>query len=74
MENAADTTTGSLRVPQSGKSPWNRWDLDLEPLRAFGAAADVPDGPNINMEEGGFIIPGRVPVLTSNPGKTRQVL
>ena len=68
MENAADTTTGSLRDSQFGKSPWNRWDLDLESLRAIGAAADMPDGPNINMEEGGFIIPGHVPVLTSNPG------
>ena len=69
MENTTDTNTGSLRAPQSGKSPWNRWDLDLEPLRAFGAAADVPDGPNIKMKKGGFIIPGRVPVPTSNPGK-----
>lgn len=69
MENATETNTGSLRVLQSEKSPWNRWNLDLEPLRAFGAAADVPDGPNINMKEGGFIIPGHVPVPTSNPGK-----
>ena len=69
MENAVDTTTGSLRVPQSGKSLWNRWDLDLKPLRAFGAAADVPDGPNIDMEKGGFIIPRGAPAPTSNPGK-----
>ena len=44
-------------------------ELDLESLRAFGAAADVPDGPNIEMEKGGFIIPGSRPVPNSNPGK-----
>ena len=46
-----------------------RTELDLEPLRAFGAVADVPDGPNIRMEEGGFIVPRRAPVSTSIPGK-----
>ena len=72
MENTTDTNTGPLRVPQPGKFALERAELDLEPLRAFGAAADVPDGPNIDMEEGGFIIPGHVPVPTSNPGKKER--
>ena len=72
MENTTDTNTGPLRVPQPGKFALERAELDLEPLRAFGAAADVPDGPNIDMEEGGFIIPGHVPVPTSNPGKEER--
>lgn len=46
-----------------------RPDFDLEPLRAFGASADVSDGPNIRMEMGGFIIPRNAPVPMSIPGK-----
>ena len=46
-----------------------RADLDLGALRAFGAAADEPHGPDVRIEEGGFIIPGRVPVPTPAPGK-----
>ena len=69
MENTTDTNTGPFRVPQPGKFALERAELDLKPLRAFGAAADVPDGPNIDMEKGGFIIPGHGPVPTSNPGK-----
>ncbi len=46
-----------------------RTELDLEPLRAFGAVADVSDGPDIRMEKGGFIRPRRAPVPTSIPGK-----
>ena len=41
----------------------------MGPLRAFGAAADTPHGPNVRIEEGGYIIPGRVPVPTAAPGK-----
>ena len=44
-------------------------ELDLEPLRAFGLAADVPDGPMVRMETGGFIIPGNALAPTSRPGK-----
>jgi len=69
MENATDTSAGPLRVPQPGKFALERAELDLASLRAFGAAADEPDGPSINMEEGGFIIPRGAPVPTSNPGK-----
>lgn len=64
MGIAANTGTGARRVEQSGRPPW-----DLEPLRAFGVAADVPDGPMVRIETGGFIIPGHAPAPVSRPGK-----
>ena len=69
MESRTDTNTGPPSPANLGSPFLERMELDLESLRAFGAAADVPDGPNIRMEEGGFIIPGRVPVPSPKPGK-----
>ena len=69
MTTTTNTNTGSRRVPQSGTVAMESMELDLEPLRAFGLAADVPDGPLVRMETGGFIVPGNALALTSRPGK-----
>ena len=70
MAIMARTNIELLRATQPGNSP-GRVELDLDPLRAVGAAADMPHGPKVNMEKGGFIIPGGVPVPTSALGKDR---
>lgn len=68
MAGMTRTNTGSPRVPQIWGIALQRAELDLEPLRAFGAVADVPDGPNVRIEKGGFIVPRRAPPSTSTRG------
>ena len=73
METTTDTNTGSTRPPQRGKGRLEPTELDLEPLRAFGAAADMPDGPNIRMEEGRVHHPPGCTRPNVEPGEERQV-
>ena len=46
-------------------------EMDLGELRAFGAAVEEPDA-GVSIQPGGFIVPGRDPVLKSGPGKGRR--